>query len=374
MTTTGPNNISGIRESNSSSSRDKSSSIQSDDKSNTNEGASYYIRSPWWSLEPHTDSVRDVKELKNGNIATCSYDRTLKLWSKETGECLFTHRHKKRIHRFLELSGDSGEFVYGDRNGYVHRFNLEAEAALQRIVSSSECHGAGMGSIIKLRDCTDGHFVVTGAGDCAVKIWDMKTLKCVQTLLEHGAPVNAVNEMSDGSLLSSSSDQTIKIWRRCLNQERKSITISLLSHPTTSNIKLFELEGTLYGHEADVNDARELRSGRIISCSDDHSIRLWDRRTRECLRVFGSANDSNITMPSVGHQDEVYLVEEVEDGIIVSCSWDQTIKVWKEATAECLFTFNAPTPLWRIIVLRDGSFLYGAGARRSLFISETWLR
>ncbi len=45
-----------------------------------------------------------------------------------------------------------------------------------------------------------------------VKVWDLKSMRCVNTLKGHTFDVNSLELMSNGQLLSASSDKTIKLW------------------------------------------------------------------------------------------------------------------------------------------------------------------
>ena len=55
--------------------------------------------------------------------------------------------------------------------------------------------------------------MVSGSFDESVRIWDVRTGKCLKTLPAHSDPVSAVHFNRDGSLIVSSSyDGLCRIW------------------------------------------------------------------------------------------------------------------------------------------------------------------
>lgn len=86
----------------------------------------------------------------------------------------------------------------------------------------------------------------------------------------------------------------------------------------------------LEGHTGSVEGASLFSDGRILSWSEDRSLRVWDATTGACLSVL------------VGHTDSVKGAWLLSDRRILSWSdaesWsrDQTLRLWNAATGECL--------------------------------------
>ena len=72
------------------------------------------------------------------------------------------------------------------------------------------------------------------------------------------------------------------------------------------------------GHSEDVNSVAYSTDGtKIISGSSDHTIKIWDANTGECLKTLE------------GHSSYVNSVAYSPDGTkIVSGSEDNTVKIW----------------------------------------------
>jgi WD40 repeat protein len=88
------------------------------------------------------------------------------------------------------------------------------------------------------------------------------------------------------------------------------------------------------GHRSYVNSICLLGNDRIVSCSRDRTIRVWDIATGERLLLLE------------GHTENVVYVcvVDTQEGLrIVSGSWDKTVRVWDSTTGECLQILEVPT-------------------------------
>ncbi|KAI9270056.1 WD40-repeat-containing domain protein [Helicostylum pulchrum] len=158
----------------------------------------------------------------------------------------------------------------------------------------SDLHGEGIYCLQ-----FDKEKYVTGSRDHTIKIWDMSG-KCKQTLRGHSGSVLCL-QYDATSIISGSSDSNIMI---------------------TSIDSGFVIR-TLRGHQDSVLSLRLVNDDQIISCSKDRSLRLWNRETGECVRVF------------LGHRAAVNAVQW-KDKRVVSASGDRTICIWDLDTGKCL--------------------------------------
>ena len=67
-------------------------------------------------------------------------------------------------------------------------------------------------SVRALCQISDNLFASAGF-DKTIKIWDIASMACVQNLIGHQANVICIIFHSDGYLISCSTDHTIKIWK-----------------------------------------------------------------------------------------------------------------------------------------------------------------
>ena len=71
----------------------------------------------------------------------------------------------------------------------------------------------GAGTVFSVCVTADGSRLFSGSMDKTIKVWDVATGACVQTLQGHTDSVWSVCVSANGSrLFSGSSDNTIKVW------------------------------------------------------------------------------------------------------------------------------------------------------------------
>lgn len=100
------------------------------------------------------------------------------------------------------------------------------------------------------------------------------------------------------------------------------------------NISNFDnVYSVLRDHSAAVNAVCYNGDGsKLISCSDDKTIRVWDSRTGARINVF------------YGHRREVTSIDISPDNMfIVSGSFDKTVRIWDFATGSVISTLKGHT-------------------------------
>ena len=71
---------------------------------------------------------------------------------------------------------------------------------------------------------------------------------------------------------------------------------------------------TFTEHTDNVNSLLRLKDGRVASCSDDKTI-----------KIFEPSNDYHCDQVIKRHNDSITSICQLDDGTIVSCSYDRTI-------------------------------------------------
>ena len=111
------------------------------------------------------------------------------------------------------------------------------------------------------------NLVVSGSFDESVRIWDVRTGKCLKTLPAHSDPVSAVHFNRDGSLIVSSSyDGLCRIWDTASGQCLKTLIDD--DNPPVSFVK-FSPNGKY-----------------ILAATLDNTLKLWDYSKGKCLKTY----------------------------------------------------------------------------------------
>ena len=106
----------------------------------------------------------------------------------------------------------------------------------------------------------------------------------------------------NASFASGGLDGTIMIWKR-------------YGHKSWGRFQFIGHSGQINGI-LELTDSRHDPVKRLLSCSNDWTLRIWDRARQSCLHVLS------------GHKDWVTCMALLPDGRIVSGAMDKSISVW----------------------------------------------
>lgn len=154
------------------------------------------------------------------------------------------------------------------------------------------------------------------------------------TLKGHGGPVKGIAVGQDGSIATASFDNSVGLWR----------------------------DGTpewMEAHDAAVNAVAYLGQGRVVSGSDDYTLRLWD-------------SASGISRTLGAHQAKIIQLAVHPDGVrVATASWDRTARVWDVDGGGFVEMKGHENTINDVAFSPDGARLYTASSDGSIRIWDT---
>jgi len=103
----------------------------------------------------------------------------------------------------------------------------------------------------------------------------------------------------------------------------------------------------LKGHDDHVITCLQFSGNRIVSGSDDNTLKVWSAMTGKCLRTL------------VGHTGGVWS-SQMANNVIVSGSTDRTLKVWNAESGTCVHTLYGHTSTVRCMHLHGTKVVSGS--------------
>jgi WD40 repeat protein len=258
------------------------------------------------SFQAHSNSIYRIKQspFNTNYVATCSFDRTVKIWTVSSFSFNWTlittyAQHSSGVYglEWLEketlASAGWTDFtikLWSPTTGQTKRSIQTNQYVVSLTMLNNNIHlAAGLSKDINIYNINDGNLV--------------------SSLKGHTVNVNDLVQISADLLASSSADATVRIWNL-----------------TTNTCKFI-----LTGHTDYVHGLKQITPSILASGSSDPTIKLWDTSSGQLIRTL------------TGHTSSIWWsVDLLNSQTLVSGSWDRTIKLWNWSTGECLSTIKTP--------------------------------
>ena len=283
------------------------------------------------TFEGHSSKVWSIAFNPTGQaIASGSDDQTIKLWEVETVRCIRTFQGYKNLIWSAVFSPDGSQLASASEDGKVRLWDAQTGRCDQTLEGHT-------GRVWTVAYSPQGQLLASGGDDQTIRIWrtrqdDHQTTsqRCVKVLRERSGQIRCVEFSPNGRLLATNNgDSTVKLWDvtqlypEPLDSQVANLTDRDRRTPAPPSVSRLR---TLQGHGSKVwAIAFSPDSQRLITGSEDQTIRLWEIQTGECLRVLE------------GHDRFVLSVAySPVDHRIASGSNDQTIRLWDATTGNCL--------------------------------------
>ncbi|MCB0087097.1 MAG: NACHT domain-containing protein [Caldilineaceae bacterium] len=262
-------------------------------------------------MSGHQASVRSLEFSPDDNtIASSSFDKTVRLWDVESGQCQAFFPHSGSV-MSVTFSPRGNTLVSAGEDSIIRIWRVvsQRQAELVKMLHGYRCFipaaafspaapmlalGDSLGSIrfwridqaqFSLIDTLvahervdalafspNGRFLASAGGihDYAIRLWDWESKECLATLEGHTRRVLSLAFTPDGTRLASAGDATIRLWD-IQNPRETRIHSILQEHQYIIYNISFNADGT-----------------KLASSSQDDTIRIWETATgRQLQRLTG---------------------------------------------------------------------------------------
>jgi WD40 repeat protein len=323
------------------------------------------------TLRGHSDEVYGIAISPDGKrIASCSEDKTIKIWDASTGAELMTLSGHEDSIWSISYSPDGKRIVSGGDDKTVKVWDAGTGAEEMTLRGHDDW-------VSSVAFSPDGKHIASGSADKTIKVWNATSGDELMTIRGHELEIGSVSFSPDGKRVVSGSmdfvaEQTIKVWDAATGAELmtlrghydeiNSIDFSpdgkrIISCSGAGIIKIWESATgaeimELRGHKLAVAEVAFSPDGkRIVSGSIDGTINVWDVSTGTELKTL------------LGHKNEVSSVAFSPDGMhVISSSKDKTIKVWDTSIrAEAVTLVGHSDWFFSVAFSPDGKRIASAG-------------
>jgi WD40 repeat protein len=278
-------------------------------------------------LEGHTSYVWALTIGLDGKVYSASIDKTIMVWSGESGAHLQTLTGHTDTVCALAV-GLNGNIYSGSFDRTVRVWSGASGAHVRTLEGHTHW-------VLALAVGLNGK-VYSGSADVTIRVWAADDGTHLQTLVGHTGWVRALAVGKDGAVYSGSSDNTIMVW---------------------SGVDGTHLR-TLLGHTSDVIALAVAPDGRIYSAGDK-TIRVWSPDNGAHLQIL------------VGQTSSVYTLAVGTDGKVFSGSLDSTVRVWSGVNGALLYTVRCDNYNQALAIARDGTLFSGCGSTE-VGVIEMW--
>lgn len=155
-------------------------------------------------LVGHKSTVYQIIELPNGNLVSCSFDKTVKVWNILNGAMIKSISHKSAVFSIVILQ--NGHLVSGLSDGIINIWNLKTNNTIGNFNehSSAICRNTCLYAF-------DNGDLLSASWDQSIKVWNPSdgTEKCASQL--HKSSVRQIAVLPSGNFISSS-DYELIVW------------------------------------------------------------------------------------------------------------------------------------------------------------------
>jgi WD40 repeat protein len=253
------------------------------------------------NLEGHNGSIQCFASFENTQIATGSYDSTIKIWNLTEHKIVDTlegHTQCVRCLAFVPFTKNLREqkLISGSDDCTIKIWNLNTKT-LEHTIENPR--SLGIRAILSL---FRGSIIVSGNNNGSLCVYEGKTYNKIKALYEEGEDTSnsilCMRELDNFLFATGDKKGYIKIY---------------------DPQKLFECIQDWQGHTDWVTALVKLKDDKICSGGRDKIIQIWDIKTKQNLLTLQ------------GHPSTIIGLDITNHDYIISGGAEGLIKVWKNS-------------------------------------------
>ena len=257
------------------------------------------------TLRAHTSVIGRIAWSPDGRmLASPSWDRTIRLWDVETGECLHVMQGHKETAYAVAFDPKGRFLASGSRDNTIKLW----EPSSGQILHTLEGHGDRVWDVaFDQAGCT----LASGSRDSMVKLWEPARGTFLRTLEGHQDGVLCVAFDASGcTLATGGDDRTVHLWEPSSSKPLR----RLGGHHGSVYVVAFDMSG-----------------GVLASGSADETVKIWEPASGRLLRTLE------------GHTHSIHSVAFLSGGrLLFSKGGDDSVRAWNIDTGSCVATIPEP--------------------------------
>ena len=315
----------------------------------------------------HTKLVLTVSiSMDNTTIVSGSVDETIRLWDTWTGECCHVIKQQTKVY-LVKCSPTNPQHFLSESNHEVRQWNISGHqtgSTISGIHADFSTDGTQIifhyGGVATIQNPSsgvvkakfpvvehvsgascfshDGRTVAIAAGG-TIHVWNITNSEphLVETFIGHTDVINSLAFSSPSSLISASSDQSVKFWK---------IGAQSTDLVETDQKPRFHTSTTIMSITLRVKD-------NISITSDSNGV------VKIC-NIFTGLCKASLQTPAKGVDKRD--TQLINGKLVLVWHTGKKIKIWDVEKEELLHTVDGPAGLQDIKIAEDGSRVFSIGA------------
>ena len=264
----------------------------------------------------HTGYVYNIIQLNKNYLASCGEDKKIIIWDLNSGQkfkeiypahnsIIYSLCKEKKTKKFY--SGSYCEIKIWSKVTFENLYILKGHSDYITLLKFIEGPNQIDSKLTK-------SYLVSGANDKLIKIWDLEKNICLFTLEGHSDVISSIIQFNKNyenfdcnQIISCSQDRTIKFW------------------DISSEKCIYSID---QAHNNSIYSMILLKNGEVFVTGGYTEIKFWNIKNKECKTMF---TDNNVG---------VFSMVELNDGRLATANF-KYINIWSIEEKKLVYTLEA---------------------------------